>query len=114
MNKSRTITITGLGIVVSTEEIVYMNYWQASGYCQSLGPGWRLPTVMEMTVIRALNDLGVGFANTMQYYWVGKDPSNPGDPNYAHVFNTEAQSNPWYTQSTKNFRAIPVKDIRDK
>jgi hypothetical protein len=96
------------------ENDLYMPYWQASAHCQALGPGWRLPTFMEMTAIRGLNDLGVGKINSMQYYWVGKDPSNPGDPNYAYVFNSSLKANPWYTETTKSFRVVPVKDIKDK
>jgi hypothetical protein len=125
MNDPRTITIAGLGIAVLADpDIVYnldgitvkrsMPYWEASAYCQALGPGWRMPTAGEMRVLQSLNQLHVCGLYYRGYYWVGKDPNNPGDPNHAYVFNMQEESNPWFAESARSFLVRPVKDIKDK
>ena len=72
--------LTGEKLQVANKDFsVQMNWPEAKNACESLGNGWRLPTLEELEEMhRQLRNNGLGAFKT-EYYWSGtyNDPNSP-------------------------------------
>lgn len=104
-----TFTIDGKAMQVATEDLENMNWADAKMACNSLGNGWRLPSIEEHKAIyEQLKKQGKGNFKMNDFYW----SSSEYDAERAWYFNYD-YGKAYYIYSEKRLH-VHVRAVRDK
>ena len=101
--------------IAPVEWEIKLNWWDAMDYCESLGKGWRLPTIQELQRIRDNDTLQEVSDFRYAYYWssTGDSDNKYNDADkiaYQHFFNSMLGINKGL--KTQLLWVRPIRDLK--